>query len=78
MSGIRYNNAINGELKRCFSVLSARDRRYLIYIVGIQIGIGLLDLISLALMGTIGALAVSGVQSESPGLQVHAYLIFCK
>ncbi len=60
----------NQDVKRCFAVLGKRDRRYLLYVVGIQISIGVFDLLSLGLMGTIGALAVSGVQSEAPSRQV--------
>ena len=64
----------NRDIKRCFAVLGARDRRYLVYVVGIQISIGIFDLLSLGLMGIIGALAVSGVQSESPSTQVQRVL----
>ena len=62
------------DLRRCFSVLDRKDRRYLIYIVGIQVGIGFFDLASIALMGVVGSLAISGVQSRSPSSQVKGIL----
>ena len=64
------------DLSRCFSVLDRKDRRYLIYIVGIQVGIGIFDLASIALMGVVGSLAISGVQSRSPSSQVKGILDF--
>jgi ABC-type multidrug transport system fused ATPase/permease subunit len=64
------------DLKRCFSVLERKDRIYLIYIVGIQVGIGIFDLASIALMGVVGSLAISGVQSRSPSSQVKGILDF--
>jgi ABC-type multidrug transport system fused ATPase/permease subunit len=48
----------------------------LIYIVGIQVGIGIFDLASIALMGVVGSLAISGVQSRSPSSQVKDILDF--
>jgi ABC-type multidrug transport system fused ATPase/permease subunit len=48
----------------------------LIYIVGIQVGIGIFDLASIALMGVVGSLAISGVQSRSPSSQVKGILDF--
>ena len=64
------------DLTRCFSVLDRKDRIYLIYIVGIQVGIGIFDLASIALMGVVGSLAISGVQSRSPSSQVKGILDF--
>jgi ABC-type multidrug transport system fused ATPase/permease subunit len=42
----------------------------------IQICLGLLDLIGVALIGVLGALAVNGVQSKSPGNRVSSALTF--
>ena len=62
------------QIRNCFAVLNQQDRRYLFYIVGIQIGIGVFDLVSIALMGIVGALAISGVQSQAPTEQVQGIL----
>lgn len=64
------------DLKSCFSVLDGKDRIYLFCIVGIQVGIGIFDLASIALMGVVGSLAISGVQSRSPSSQIKVILEF--
>lgn len=67
-----------GQIANCFAILNKNDKRYLIYIVGIQVCIGLFDLIGIALMGVVGALAISGVQSQSPSKQVGNILNLLK
>lgn len=62
------------QIQSCFAILSAKDKRYLVYIVGIQVSIGVFDLLSLGLMGVLGALAISGVQSNVPTGQVNQIL----
>jgi ABC-type multidrug transport system fused ATPase/permease subunit len=58
------------------SLLSRRDRIKLFAVVGIQISLSLLDLAGVAIIGAIGALAVTGVQSRSPGSKVNSLLEF--
>jgi ATP-binding cassette subfamily C protein len=70
MSVNRGKSTLREQIKSCFAILSAKDRRYLTYIVGIQVSIGVFDLVSLGLMGVLGALAISGVQSNTPSSQV--------
>jgi ABC-type multidrug transport system fused ATPase/permease subunit len=62
--------------KKCFSLLESAERRYLIYIVTIQILMGLLDLVSLGLIGVVGSLSISGVQSQAPNSQIQRVLDF--
>ena len=59
---------------RSARVLSRRDQRKIIAVVILQIGLGLLDLIGVALIGVLGALAVSGVSSQQPGNRVGSAL----
>lgn len=59
---------------RSASVLSRRDQRRIGAVVVIQVAMGLLDLLGVALIGILGALAVTGVQSKNPGNRVQAAL----
>ena len=63
-------------LLRSFKILNSRDRKLLALVVVIQVMLGLLDLIGVALVGIIGALAVSGVQSQPPGTRIAGVLEF--
>ena len=57
-------------------MLTSSDRRKLVYVSVAQIGLGFLDLLGIALIGILGALAISGVQSSNPGNRVSAALKF--
>jgi ATP-binding cassette subfamily C protein len=59
---------------RSIKVFSNRDRRNLLLVTLIQIFMGLLDLVAVALIGVLGALAVNGVQSKEPGNRVSKVL----
>ena len=61
---------------RSSRVLSRTDRRKVLAVVFLQISFGLLDLLGVALIGVIGALAITGVQSREPGNRVSAVLEF--
>ena len=76
MNESKNSNSLKNKVRECFSVLNAKDRRYLAYIVSIQISMGIFDLISIALMGIVGALAITGVQSQEPNSQVKFVLDF--
>lgn len=64
----------NSMFKRAISVLSINDRRKVSLVVIIQILMGFLDLIGVAVIGVLGALAISGVGSNAPGNRVQAAL----
>ena len=58
----------------CLHVLPKQDRLKYIYVVITQVVSGFFDLIGVALIGVLGALAVNGVQSISPGSRVSEVL----
>lgn len=59
---------------RCFQIFSKSDQRKIGAVVLLQILLGALDLFGVALIGVIGALAVTGIQSAEPGNRVGAVL----
>jgi ABC-type multidrug transport system fused ATPase/permease subunit len=59
---------------RSSAMLSRSDQRKIFAVVGIQILLGLLDLIGVALIGMLGALAITGIESKGPGNRVNAVL----
>jgi len=62
-------------LTRCIKLFSPRDRKRIVLVVVIQILLGLFDLIGVALIGIIGALSVTGIQSQQPGTRVNQVLV---
>ena len=62
------------QLMRCIAVFSKRDQRKIAAVVVIQIVLGALDLLGVLLIGVIGALAVTGIQSSEPGNRVGTAL----
>lgn len=64
----------NSLIVRSIRILSRSDRRKVVAVIVIQILFGLLDLIGVALVGILGALAVTGVQSKAPGNRVSQVL----
>jgi ATP-binding cassette subfamily C protein len=61
-------------LVRSLRILSKQDRAKILVVIVIQIMFGLLDLVGVALFGVLGALAVTGVQSSTPGNRVNSVL----
>lgn len=61
---------------RSTRVLSARDRFKVTVVICLQIFFGLLDLVGVAIIGVLGALAVTGIQSSKPGDRVNSVLSF--
>ncbi len=59
---------------RSARVLSRRDQQKIGFVVLLQIFLGLLDLVGVAVVGILGALAVTGVQSRQPGNRVDSAL----
>jgi ABC-type multidrug transport system fused ATPase/permease subunit len=55
---------------RALRVLPSRDRRYLLVVIFLQSCLGILDLIGVAIIGVLGALAISGVSTGKPGDRV--------
>lgn len=61
-------------LKRCISVFSSKDKSKIGAVVILQTLLGGLDLLGVMLIGVIGALAVTGIQSSTPGNRVNSAL----
>jgi len=61
-------------LRRCISVFSQSDRKKIGAVVILQTLLGALDLLGVMLIGVIGALAVTGIQSATPGNRVNSVL----
>ncbi len=59
---------------RSFKTLSRHDLKRLSLIVVIQSSLNILDLIGVAIVGVLGALAVRGIQSQSSGGKVESVL----
>ena len=63
-------------IRRSLRVIPRKDKKKVIVVVNLQIFLGLLDLAGVAAIGVLGALAVTGVQSEQPGTRVSGVLKF--
>jgi ABC-type multidrug transport system fused ATPase/permease subunit len=61
-------------IRKVWDLLQARDKRKVILITGIQAISGLLDLLGIALIGVIGALAVTGFGANQSGSNVNQFL----
>ena len=61
-------------IRDCISVFSPEDRKKIFGVIILQTILGVLDLIGVALIGVIGALAVTGIQSATPGNRVSNVL----
>ena len=69
-------SSIKAAILKSFAVLSPREKAR-VYAVGvIQILLGFLDLLGVALIGVIGSLAVNGIQSKSPGNRIGQFIEF--
>ena len=61
-------------LGRSLRVLSRNDQRKIIAVTALQISMGALDLLGIIALGLLGALSVTGLQSQNPGDRVSAVL----
>lgn len=61
---------------RCFNILSKADRAKIGAVIVVQLFFGLLDLVGVALIGILGALSITGIQSKTPGTRVSSVLNF--
>ena len=57
---------ISKEIIRSVQILPKRDRKKILLVLMVQIVMGLMDLLGVALIGILGSLAVTGVQSQNP------------
>ncbi len=61
-------------IKRSLSILSRADKRKVVAVTILQIGMAGLDLLGVLAIGLLGALSVTGLQSNSPGNEVGSAL----
>lgn len=72
--GFGIKQLIDPNLKSAFSVLEKSDRQKLILVTVVQMLLAFLDLAGVAVIGVLGALTVSGVQSAEPGNRINSAL----
>lgn len=63
-------------IARSLSVLTRRDQHKVMLVVLFQISLSILDLIGVTLVGLLGSLAISGVQSQKPNGRISSFLDF--
>jgi ABC-type multidrug transport system fused ATPase/permease subunit len=61
---------------KSLSILSKSDRKKILAVVVLQVFLSALDLLGVLVIGLLGALSVSGLQSREPGVQVNSTLRF--
>jgi len=59
---------------RSLRVLPKSDRPKIVFVILLQAGLGFIDLVGVAAIGVLGALSVTGVQSQQPGNRVSSVL----
>lgn len=57
-------------------LLKNSDRRKIYLVAGLQVSLSILDLIGVAVIGLLGAISVSGIQSQRPGSRIAKFLEF--
>ena len=65
-----------GPISRCLKTLNRRDQRKILYIAVIQTLMSLLDLLGVVAIGLLGAVSVSGIQSQPVGSRINFFLSF--
>ena len=66
----------NSKFLQSFQILSKQDQFKLLAVTAVQAFLGLLDLLGIIVVGMLGALSVSGLQSKPPGNRVNQVLNF--
>ena len=66
----------SNRILKSLEFLGIRDRAKVILVMGVQVFLGLLDLVGVAILGLLGALSLNGVQSRPPGDRVSYVLNF--
>ena len=55
-------------IRACASVLPAGDKRKIFTATTVQVALSFLDLVGVALIGIVGAISITGIQSQKPGV----------
>lgn len=66
------------ELNRAFALLNRKDRRRLLAVTCLQVIFGFLDLLGVAAIGVVTALAFRGIKAQGPGDKVESVLKLTK
>lgn len=66
----------SGTFGRAIQVLSPKDQQKVLAVLFLQVSIGVLDLLGVIAIGLLGALSVTGLQSQEPGNRVSSALNF--
>ena len=61
---------------RSLKVLPKSDKPKIVAVALLQVFLGFMDLLGVAVIGILGALAITGIQSKEPGNRVSAFLDF--
>ena len=64
----------SSSLGKCFTLISKQDRSKIVIATILQAALGFLDLLGVLLIGVLGALAVTGIQSKASGDRVNSIL----
>lgn len=64
----------NSNIARAARLLPKRDRTKIVAVVFLQVFLGLLDLLGIALIGILGALAIRGIEGQQAGDRVGQFL----
>lgn len=67
-------NIEDNRLLKAFRILENKDRKKLVAVTILQVALGFLDLAGVLILGLIGALSVSGLQSQVPDTRVQNIL----
>lgn len=82
---LSYNAEVKSKLRawwrlttigRSARLLTKSERRKVLAVALLQISFGLLDLLGVAAVGILGALAISGIESQQPGNRISSVLSF--
>jgi hypothetical protein len=65
---------ISSIIFKAVAILPRAEKPKIIAIIFLQIGLGFLDLLGIAAMGVLGALAVTRVQSQQPGNRIPEFI----
>ena len=74
MRVFRVSRISNSILVRSLKVLPLRDQKRLVFVAALQVLLSLFDLLAVALIGILGSIALTGIQSRSNGSRVNTIL----
>jgi ATP-binding cassette, subfamily B, bacterial PglK len=70
----RRDRTVRESIRAALTLLTKRDRRLFLGATALSMGLGILDLIGVALLGLVGAIAVSGIDPNALPEQVDTFL----